>query len=232
MHNRQASGIWNLGLATLRFLESYLYDSSLIVKFVGTTTKPFYIFSGFPRVLTLALCFSTCFVNGIVTVIDSNFLMFADDIKIFTRVESVEQHLQLDVNICSWCEANAMEVNILMCNIITYTKGLAKGGILNYELGGDKFLRRVDKFLSIVIFPGHILSNLVTSRASSLLGFAFRTCRDLVKLPLYSGTLNQQKLLSHLTSPWWSGLRVRLNNLGHHTSLATFSCLTRSRSTL
>lgn len=56
--------------------------------------------------------------------------MFADDIKIFTRVESVEQHIQLDLNnICSWCEANAMEVNILVCNIITYTKGSAKGDI-------------------------------------------------------------------------------------------------------
>lgn len=47
--SRQASGIWNLGLAKLWFFESYLYDSSLIVKFDGTTTNPFSIFSGVPQ---------------------------------------------------------------------------------------------------------------------------------------------------------------------------------------
>lgn len=85
--------------------------------------------------------------------------MFADDIKIFIRVESVEQHLQLDLNnICSWCEANAMAVNILMCNIITYTKGSGNGDNLNYELGGDKCLRGVDKVGDLSIAMSSFLS--------------------------------------------------------------------------
>lgn len=45
-------------------------------------------------------------------------------------------------------------------------------------------------------------------------------------------TLNQPKLLSHLKSSWWSGLRVWLNNLGTTPAWPTSSCLTRSRSTL
>lgn len=79
--------------------------------------------------------------------------MFADDIKIFIRVKSVEQHL-----LCSWCEANAIEVNILMCNIITYTKGSVNDDILNYELGGDKFLRGVDKVIDLSIAVSSFLS--------------------------------------------------------------------------
>lgn len=41
--------LWNLGLAKLRFFYCYLYDSSLIVKFDGTTPKPFSIISGIPQ---------------------------------------------------------------------------------------------------------------------------------------------------------------------------------------
>lgn len=51
-----------------------------------------------------------------------------------------------------------MAVNILMCNIITYTKGSDNGDILNYELGGDKCLRGVDKVRDLSIAMSSFLS--------------------------------------------------------------------------
>lgn len=51
-----------------------------------------------------------------------------------------------------------MEVNFLMCNIITSTKGSANCDILNYERGGDKFLRRVDKVRDLSIAMSSFLS--------------------------------------------------------------------------
>ena len=55
----------------------------------------------------------------------SNFLLFADDLKLFARVGSPEDCdlLQLDLNrLANWCVLNGMELNTAKCHLMTFSR--------------------------------------------------------------------------------------------------------------
>ncbi|XP_054272563.1 uncharacterized protein LOC128992844 [Macrosteles quadrilineatus] len=123
-------------------------------------------------------------MNDVSSSISSNFLMFADDMKVFNRVSSSSGHQDLQMSlreIEKWCASNSMELNVSKCVIMSFKRGL---GPVTYDyLMNNTILKRVQsvKDLGVVLSPSfspqeHI--NYITSRANSLLGFLFRSTKD------------------------------------------------------
>jgi hypothetical protein len=67
----------------------------------------------------------------------SKFLLFADDIKIFRAIKSLDYSTQLQLDIDSaqgWCTANCMDLNISKAQAITFSRK-TKTLLLKYKLG-------------------------------------------------------------------------------------------------
>lgn len=168
----------------LMWLKSYLEGRRLLVKLEGSLSEPFPVLSGVPQGSLLGPLLFSAFINDISTHMPySRSLMFADDIKIFSRVHcSVDQEdLQRSLSsVEAWSRANAMELNIDKCQVMSFSRSRATF-IYDYSLDGI-ILKRVTsvKDLGILLNPtlsplDHIVD--VTSRAFSLLGFIIRTTR-------------------------------------------------------
>jgi hypothetical protein len=72
-------------------------------------------------------------------------LFYADDMKLFLPVRGFWDCLkiQIDLNrLVEWCEANALELNVAKCNLITFAR-LRHPIKISYKLGGI-ILYRVD----------------------------------------------------------------------------------------
>lgn len=168
----------------LEWLESYLRDRLLVVKCDDATSEPFPVLSGVPQGSHLGPALFLLFINDISKVISSNFLLFADDVKIFSRINSTQDHEALQQtlnNIVTWCTSNAMELNVSKCCVMTFSRG-GQRQLLSYNINGA-CLRREDKIkdLGVMITPTlspneHIIH--ITAKASSLLGFVFRQTKD------------------------------------------------------
>ncbi len=174
---------YGVGGSLLKWLNSYLTHRTLAVKYDGCLSAPFSVLSGVPQGSHLGPLLFILFMNDIVYVILTNHLMFADDIKVFGSVSSTSdfERLQLSLtNIDAWCNENFMELNVLKCVVISYKRGAAPARH-DYVLNGST-LKRVDRVrdLGVIMTPSlnpqeHIAH--ITTKASSLLGFTFRSTR-------------------------------------------------------
>ncbi|XP_046679399.1 uncharacterized protein LOC124366843 [Homalodisca vitripennis] len=110
--------------------------------------------------------------------------MFADDIKVFGDVSTpfgtAALHQSL-INIGNWCQNNSMELNVQKCVVVSFKRGA--GALQHNYILHDCVLRRVHKIrdLGVIMTPSlspseHIAHDV--SRASSLLGFIFRSTRS------------------------------------------------------
>lgn len=127
----------------LRWLASYLLNRSQLVALNGYESDPFIPLSGVPQGSNLGPLLFLMFVNDLLNRIDSPCLAYADDIKIFRKVLTVEDcvKLQNDINvIIEWCERNRMSLNNSKCQIITFTKKRYPIKF-NYMIGGSSLTR-------------------------------------------------------------------------------------------
>ncbi|XP_046681168.1 uncharacterized protein LOC124367946 [Homalodisca vitripennis] len=79
------------------------------------------------------------FVNDIISHLSSEYLLFADDLKIFKEIYSRDDclNLQRDLNlIAEWCDDNKMVINSTKCLTITFCR-LKNPVAFNYTVSGD-----------------------------------------------------------------------------------------------
>ena len=127
----------------------------------------------------------TLFINDIKQIITTEFLLFADDIKIFNSISSTQDQDKLQAcldSICCWCAHNAMDLNESKCQVMTFSRSKITL-TCDYRVNGTN-LAVVNKVrdLGVILTPKlspyeHIIH--ITSKASSMLGFIFRTTKDL-----------------------------------------------------
>jgi len=94
--------------------------------------------SGIPQGSHLGPLLFNLFVNDLPTVLDSavDFLLFADDAKIFSPIESLSDAVNLQSNLdklVNWSKQNYLPLNINKCSIITFTR-LHKPFLFNYSI--------------------------------------------------------------------------------------------------
>ena len=124
----------------INWLESHLSNRFQIVKFKGSFSNPFPVTSGTGQGTHLGPLLFIIFINDIKSVIQhSQFLLFADDLKIFKTITEISDKvsLQSDINsVTEWVQNNGLSFNIDKCCSMTFSKN---GRVVHdYFISGTK----------------------------------------------------------------------------------------------
>lgn len=108
-----------------KFFESYLMKREYFVAYGGFRSEPYVALSGVPQGSNLGPLIFLLFINDIVDDIDCGVLLYADDLKVFTSVQSIYdcQYLQRQLgSVRDWCVQNKLDLNISKCRVLTFTR--------------------------------------------------------------------------------------------------------------
>ena len=172
----------NFLLCTL--LTSYLHNRKQYASVNGYTSKHFFALPGVPQDSNLGPMLLLMFIKSLTEIIKtSKYLLFADDLKIYIRIESNMDCslLQNDINnLNQWTLQNKLYLNISKCFIMTYTR--RKSPIIyNYKIK-DRDLARVETMRDLgLIFDTQLtFSSLIygmINRANRVYGFIIRNTK-------------------------------------------------------
>ena len=169
----------------LSWLKSYLQGRRQIVKMGSVMSNEIAVHSGVPQGSHLGPILFLIFINDLgFTFKSSHCLFFADDLKIYRKINSMNDSklLQDDIDcLVSWCSENKMELNTSKCKFISFTR--KRNPVTHTYIVNGLHLCRVDSvtdlgvlFDSELRFTGHI--NWVIAKAFKMLGFIMRQCHD------------------------------------------------------
>ena len=108
----------------LSWLKSYLSEREQRVVVNGRCSAWAPVLSGTPEGGVLSSLLFSCYVNDLPDVIRSKCLLFADDFKLYARVDSLEDvhSLQTDLDrLCQWSAAWQLKLNPSKCKILSLT---------------------------------------------------------------------------------------------------------------
>ncbi|XP_059225889.1 uncharacterized protein LOC131997968 [Stomoxys calcitrans] len=108
----------------LSWIASYLHNRVCTVKVESFVSSPYIQTSGVPQGSILGPLLFILFINGISSCFStSRFLLYADDLKIFHKIESMSDvfDLQNDLdNLLSWCISNKLLINLSKCAHVSF----------------------------------------------------------------------------------------------------------------
>lgn len=203
------------------FLKSYLTERRLKVQYHGFWSVEVIPSSGVPQGSVLGPLLFIIFINDICLNIESEILLYADDCKLFRRINALGDcsSLQSDIDeLSEWCLKNLLPLNIEKCNIVTYTK---KKLPTEYQYKINlTILKRNSEYRDLgVIFDSkltfipHIDSTV--SNCFKILGFIVRNSgwfSEIGTLKLLFGALVRSKL-EYASVVWDPGYDVRIGSL-------------------
>lgn len=114
-----------VGGSLLGWIRSYLSDRVHIVRCDGGYSHPFPVLSGGPQGSHLGPLLFALYINDISKVIQTRFVLFADDIKVFYRATSVTDQVELQRSIdgiISCCVSNAIQLKVSKCQAIFFIR--------------------------------------------------------------------------------------------------------------
>ena len=167
-------------------LKHYLLNRVQYVSFNNFKSNLIKVGSGVPQGSILGPLLFVIFINDLVNSLTScNVLAYADDIKIFSRVQSLEQATVLQrclVQISDWATENKLTLNTNKCLCVSFTRK-HQAYNFNYILN-NVILTKSNSFCDLgVVFDSELTFSLhintVVSKALKMLGFIFRTCKML-----------------------------------------------------
>lgn len=168
-----------------RWFKSYVADRCQTVVLNGFASASSLIPSGVPQGSILGPLLFNLFINDIsVCFQHSDFLLFADDMKIFKIINTNHDlHLlQLDLdNLNNYCTLNKLDLNVDKCCCITFSRS-TKALRFCYKIN-NKFLPRAETVVDLgvtldskLLFDKHIEK--ILAKAMKTLGFLFRITKD------------------------------------------------------
>ena len=107
----------------LKWLESYLLNRKLLVRYHTSVSKEIHSSSGVPQGSHLGPMLFILYINDISKSLKCNHLLFADDMKLYQNISAIQDAhtLQRDSNlVASWCKNNKMTLNLDKCAVMTY----------------------------------------------------------------------------------------------------------------
>lgn len=120
-----------------RWYRSYISNRTQKVVIKGCESEYVDISSGVPQGSIVGPLLFIIFINDISECFQNcNFLLYADDLKIYCRIDNIEDHIkfQEDLNrFSNYCYKNKLNLSIEKCKVITFTKKL-KINIFPYSL--------------------------------------------------------------------------------------------------
>lgn len=175
---------FGLSVNLVSLLDSYLVDRYLYVYVNGYTSKQFRQETGVPQGSVLGPLLFNIFINDVVEVINLSCLLFADDMKIYSVINSMEDAFKLQQcvdSIVKWCTENNLLLNHSKCNVVSYTK---KKELLSFDYNiNGAVISRVDSVRDLGIIFDEKLSFVpyvqsVINSAIKSLGFVLRNGRE------------------------------------------------------
>ena len=192
---------------------SYLSHRYQRVVIGGTESDWVPVISGVPQGSILGPSLFIMYVNDLSSCLrSSECLLFADDVKIFKRISSANDclDLQTDLNALSeWCSLWRMKLNLAKCFFINFSLKRVFNISFNYSLDGSVLKSVTDVkdlgvyFSSNLSFSKHIST--VVNKAFRMLGFVKRTMKPLRSVTVYKILYNAYiRSCLDYCSPVWS----------------------------
>jgi ribonuclease P/MRP protein subunit RPP40 len=197
----------------VELIRSYLSDRFMYVGVNGYASKSFKQESGVPQGSVLGPLFFIIFINDLVDDLDVPHLLFADDMKIYLTIDSIDDALRLQgciEEMSRRCKLNNLVLNHLKCSIVSFTRK-TKPLLFDYKINGSILTRRESIrdlgviFNSKLSFGEHIRT--IAGTAFRALGFVLRAGRefsDVVTLKLLYITYVRSRL--EYASLVWSSI--------------------------
>lgn len=191
-HSILISKLDNFGFSypLLRLTQSYLQDRHQFVQYRGYKSISFWQKSGVPQGSILGPLFFVMFINDILEGFDNNihFLLYADDLKIYRLVDSVDDcvNLQYCLNrINTWCKDNYLPLNASKCNVMSFGRK-SNMYMFNYNVDNES-LQRPDFIKDLGVYFDPKLSfnkhvEMTTASAFRSLGFVIRNCKGFTNI--------------------------------------------------
>lgn len=173
----------------LSWLSSYLSNRYQYVLINSISSDKFSVTSGVPQGSHLGPLLFLLFINDLPdAIINSESLLFADDLKIFRTISNLDDCmlLQMDLNnVANWCEANNLLLNIKKCHSFSFFRSLTCIDF-KYNINETELTRlQIVKDLGIILdsklsFDEHL--DYVISKSLSMLGFLKRNTSDFTNI--------------------------------------------------
>lgn len=181
----------NFGLSDnlIKLFKSYLQNRSFVVKHNGNTSGKFKANSGVPQGSNLGPLLFLMFINDLANVIQySDYLLFADDFKLFKIIQTVRDcvMIQRDIeNILLWGDNNKIKFNINKCYVMSITR--KREPIVFDYLIGLNVLKRTSEVKDLGLIYNNQLSfathiGKAAKRANRMLGFICRQTCDFTSI--------------------------------------------------
>lgn len=182
-HNLLAAKLaaFGVGGSYLRWIVSYLSHRTQYVKIGGYISSSFGVTSGVPQGSHIGPILFILFFNDVCSSFQHcRFLMYADDLKLFTRVSCRSDCLKLQKDLYSlslWCKNNQLKINVSKCKILRFNRRVSSIDF-NYDIDAVP-LQCVDQFNDLGVlfdkkltFIPHIDS--IALKGFKMLGFIKR----------------------------------------------------------
>ena len=177
---------FNFSKRAIEYLASYLFNRQQAVTYKEHVSKNFTTFSGVPQGSHLGPLLFLLTINDISTVIkNSELLLFADDLKIYSKVNSIQDCIQLQQDLQSvtrWCDENKLALNVSKCKTLSFSR---KGNPINYvySINGIALCKSaLVKDLGVTFDPKltfcHHIDSIVNDSYRNL-GFIYRMGKEL-----------------------------------------------------
>lgn len=185
-HHILLAKLSNIGFspAICSLFESYLLNRKQYVEYQGNTSRMFTPTSGIAQGSNLGPVLFLLFINDITNGLNCEHLLFADDLKIFYKIDTTADCLVLQNDldrISSWCHRNRLHMNVNKCKILSYTRKyntvdfdyILENGVLDRCSTVKDLGVQFDCKLN---FIEHI--NTMIASAHRMYGFIYRNCRE------------------------------------------------------
>lgn len=193
-------------------LQSYLTNRKQFVCVYGEKSDAITPESSVPQGSILSPLLFALFINDLPPRLKSKLLLFADDLKLFLKINSLEDALQLQKDIDTiydWCLANNLRLNINKCYVMSYTRRREVNlQYFNYNINGSSLIK-VNAIRDLgVIFDSKLtferhFQNIVNS-ACKVLGFISRSLNKFKKIETYITLYNSyvRSILEYASAIW------------------------------
>lgn len=168
----------------INFFKSYLSGRVQFVRVGDFKSVSTHVFSGVPQGSVLGPLFFNMYINDIASCINVDFLLYADDLKIYNVISDFGSSYKLQdalENISQWCFRNRLALNVSKCMVLTYSR--RKSDLLfHYNIDGT-VLQRPDSLSDLGVVFDRKLSFSVhieqtVNKCFRTLGFILRNARS------------------------------------------------------
>lgn len=177
----------------LGWISSYLDGRIQRIVIDGCVSDPINVTSGVPQGSHLGPLLFILYINDIGNTIQyTNFLLYADDLKIYSTISTLQDQLRLQSDLNSISEyfcRNRLKLNISKCCLVRFTRNTVNVIEGTYTINGNPLSIATEisdlgvTFDSSLSFSSHI--NNIVNRAYKMLGFVLRVCKDFRHISTY-----------------------------------------------